>query len=70
LEFSGQIDEVDMEIEFLYRLRDEMKFQNPAILKVQIQEDARRSLKFFRLLNQFGKKFPRSVSPPLTHQEE
>jgi hypothetical protein len=38
-----------MEIEFLYRLRDEIKFQNPAILKVQIQEDARRSLKFFRL---------------------
>ena len=53
LEFSGQIDEVDMEIEFLYRLRDEMKFQNPAILKVQIQEDARRSLKFFRLLRQY-----------------
>ena len=42
-----------MEIEFLYRLRDEMKFQNPAILKVQIQEDARRSLKFFRLLKQY-----------------
>jgi riboflavin kinase/FMN adenylyltransferase len=53
LEFAGQIDEVDMEIEFLYRLRDEMKFQNPAILKVQIQEDARRSLKFFRLLKQY-----------------
>jgi riboflavin kinase/FMN adenylyltransferase len=53
LEFSGQIDEVDMEIEFLYRLRDEMKFQNPAILKVQIQEDARRSMKFFRLLKQY-----------------
>jgi riboflavin kinase/FMN adenylyltransferase len=53
LDFSGQIDEVDMEIEFLYRLRDEMKFQNPAILKVQIQEDARRSLKFFRLLKQY-----------------
>jgi riboflavin kinase/FMN adenylyltransferase len=53
LEFSGQIDEVDMEIEFLYRLRDEMKFQNPAILKVQIQEDARRSLKFFRLLKKY-----------------
>ena len=32
-----------MEIEFLYRLRDEIKFQNPAMLKVQIQEDARRS---------------------------
>ena len=53
LDFSGQIDEVDMEIEFLYRLRDEMKFQNPAILRVQIQEDARRSLKFFRLLKEY-----------------
>ena len=56
LEFSGQIDEIDMEIEFLYRLRDEMKFQNPAILKVQIQEDARRSLKFFRLLKEYRQK--------------
>jgi riboflavin kinase/FMN adenylyltransferase len=60
LDFTGQIDEVNMEIEFLYRLRDEMKFQNPAILKVQIQEDARRSLKFFRLLEQYGKHVPRS----------
>lgn len=50
LNYSGEISESQMEIEFLYRLRDEMKFQNPAILKVQIQEDARRSLKFFRLL--------------------
>jgi riboflavin kinase/FMN adenylyltransferase len=50
LNYSGEIAESEMEIEFLYRLRDEMKFQNPAILKVQIQEDARRSLKFFRLL--------------------
>jgi riboflavin kinase/FMN adenylyltransferase len=56
LDFSGQIDALDMEIEFLYRLRDEMKFQNPAILKVQIQEDARRSLKFFRLLKQYGER--------------
>ena len=60
LEFSGQIDEVDMEIEFLYRLREEMKFQNPAILKVQIQEDARRSLKFFRLLKQYQQLSTRS----------
>jgi riboflavin kinase/FMN adenylyltransferase len=50
LNFSGEIDATSMEIEFLYRLRDEMKYQNPAILKIQIQEDARRSLKFFRLL--------------------
>jgi riboflavin kinase/FMN adenylyltransferase len=60
LNFSGQIDEVDMEIEFLYRLRDEMKFQNPSILKVQIQEDARRSLKFFRLLREYRERRPKS----------
>jgi len=59
LDSTGQIDETDMEIEFLYRLRDEMKFQNPAILKVQIQEDARRSLKFFRLLKQYRQGSPR-----------
>lgn len=50
LNYSGEVSSPDMEIEFLYRLRDEMKFQNPAILKEQIQEDARRSIKFFRLL--------------------
>ncbi len=50
LNYSGEVSNSDMEIEFLYRLREEMKFQNPAILKEQIQEDARRSLKFFRLL--------------------
>ncbi len=60
LDFSGQIDATDMEIEFLYRLRDEMKFQNPAILKVQIQEDARRSLKFFRLLKAYRQRTPQS----------
>jgi hypothetical protein len=59
-----------MEIEFLYRLRDEMKFQNPAILKVQIQEDARRSLKFFRLFKRFGKRLPRSVSTPSVSRDE
>jgi len=56
---GGEIQEPDMEIEFLYRLRDEIKFQNPAMLKVQIQEDARRSLKFFRLLRAFA---PRHIS--------
>jgi len=60
LSFAGdEIPEPDMEIEFLYRLRDEIKFQNPAMLKVQIQEDARRSLKFFRLLRAFA---PRRIS--------
>jgi riboflavin kinase / FMN adenylyltransferase len=60
LGFTGQIDEIEMEIEFLYRLRDEMKFQNPAILKVQIQEDARRSMKFFRLLKAIPDRYPQS----------
>ena len=50
LDYSSEIADPEMEIEFLFRLRDEMKFQNPAILKVQIQEDARRSRKSFRLL--------------------
>jgi len=55
LNFPGdEIQQPDMEIEFLYRLRDEIKFQNPAMLKVQIQEDARRALKFFRLLRAFA----------------
>jgi riboflavin kinase/FMN adenylyltransferase len=67
LNFSGDIADREMEIEFLYRLRDEMKFQNPAILKVQIQEDARRSLKFFRLFRLFrGRLERRDVPRPLT----
>ena len=49
LDFAGEIKETEMEIEFLYRLRDEMKFSDPSILKAQILDDARRSLKFFRL---------------------
>ncbi len=53
LDFAGEVSQTEMEIEFLFRLRDEMKFQNPAMLKIQIQEDARRSLKFFRLLKTF-----------------
>ncbi len=67
LDFSGDIAETEMEIEFLFRLRDEMKFQNPAILKVQIQEDARRSLKFFRLFRHFRGRFEgRGAPKPLT----
>ena len=65
LDFAGEVTETSMEIEFLYRLRDEMKFQNPAILKVQILEDARRSLKFFRLLELFAeRRAPRSATVP------
>ncbi len=54
LNFAGEVKENEMTVEYLYRLRDEIKFQNPAILKIQIQEDARRSLKFFRLMERVG----------------
>lgn len=37
-------------VEFLHRLRDERKFDTPEQLKTQILTDARRTLKFFRLL--------------------
>jgi len=50
LNFRGEVQESEMEIEYLFRLRDEIKFQNPAILKVQIEDDARRSLQYFRLV--------------------
>jgi riboflavin kinase/FMN adenylyltransferase len=53
LNYTGDVPESEMEIVYLYRLRDEMKFQNPAILKVQILEDTRRALKFFRLLETY-----------------
>jgi riboflavin kinase/FMN adenylyltransferase len=63
LDFTGEVAQTEMEIEFLFRLRDEMKFQNPAILKIQIQEDARRSLKFFRLLRTFQQRRRASHAP-------
>ena len=53
LHYTGNVTESEMQIVYLYRLRDEMKFQNPAILKIQILEDTRRALKFFRLLETF-----------------
>ncbi|MGH9430756.1 MAG: bifunctional riboflavin kinase/FAD synthetase [Terriglobia bacterium] len=52
LNFQGEIRDKELEVEYLHRLRDEIKFQNPEILKIQIQEDVRRSRKFFRLLQE------------------
>jgi riboflavin kinase/FMN adenylyltransferase len=67
---GGEIQELDMEIEFLYRLRDEIKFQNPAMLKAQIQEDARRSLKFFRLFWAFAQpQITRTITERLAVKE-
>jgi hypothetical protein len=44
-----------MEVEYLYRLRDEMKFPDAAALKTQIQIDAGRSVRMFRLLRRLQK---------------
>lgn len=66
LSFRGDVREAEMEIEFLYRLRDEVKFASASDLKMQIQEDARRSLRFFRLLSHFREKLSGGVAPAAT----
>jgi riboflavin kinase/FMN adenylyltransferase len=63
LNFSGEINAAAMEVEFLHRLRDEMKFPSPAALKTQIQKDARRSVKFFRLLKLFRQRQTQRFAP-------
>lgn len=67
LNFDGLIHENTMTIEYLHRLRDEIKFQNPEALKLQIQKDARRSLKFFRRLEHARQqdRRPRVSQPPV-----
>ena len=59
LDFHGEIDAGEMEVEFLHRLRDEIKFPNVEALKQQIQQDVQRSLKFFRLTKKLGGTFYR-----------
>ncbi len=49
LDFAGQVSDEFLEVEFLRRLRDEIKFPSPAALKAQIGRDVERALKFFRL---------------------
>lgn len=53
LNFQGDVSEGELKISYWRRLRDEIKFQNPAMLKLQIQEDVRRAAKFFRLMGRF-----------------
>jgi riboflavin kinase / FMN adenylyltransferase len=49
LNFQGEVQALEMEIEFLHRLRDEIKFSDAEALKQQIQQDVKKSLEFFRL---------------------
>jgi len=58
LNFQGEVRMEEMEIEYLHRLRGEIKFPNPAALKVQIQKDVRRARQLFRLLDHFRIKEP------------
>ena len=62
LDFQGAASTAEMEVEFLYRLRDEIKFPNPQALKQQIENDVRRSVKFFRLLEAMKKAQPRPAT--------
>ncbi len=63
LDFCGEIQEKEMEVEFLLRLRDEIKFPSAEALKQQIQRDVQRSLKFFRLMNKLRGKGPNPNHP-------
>lgn len=54
LGFAGEVRATTMEVEFLHRLRQEVKFPNAAALKAQIQRDAGRALQYFRLLKRFA----------------
>ena len=40
-------------VEFLWRLRDEQKFESPEVLKIQILKDAGRARAYFRRLNKW-----------------
>lgn len=63
LDFSGELHATEMDVEFLCRLRDEVKFPDAGALKAQIQKDVRRSVKFFHLLKVLKRRSAQSVAP-------
>lgn len=62
LDFHDELKDGEIEVDFLRRLRDEIKFPNAEVLKQQIQQDIQQSLKFFRLMKALRKK-PSTPSP-------
>lgn len=56
LDFRGEVQAREMEIEFLHRLRDEIRFPDAEALKRQIQQDVQQALKFFRLVKMLSTK--------------
>jgi len=67
LNFRGEVQAEEMEIEFLHRLRDEIKFPDAEMLKQQIQQDVQRSLKFFRLTKKLSAKSSGASRSTLAH---
>jgi len=63
LDFGGELHATEMDVEFLYRLRDEVKFPDAGALKAQIQKDVRRAANFFRLLKLLKRRSAQSVAP-------
>lgn len=55
-DFDEQIAEGPLEVSFWARLRDEMKFSGPEALRAQIEIDAGRARRFFRLMDRVGLK--------------
>jgi riboflavin kinase / FMN adenylyltransferase len=55
-DFDEQIASGPMDVSFWARLRDEMKFSGPEALRAQIEIDAGRAKRFFRLLDRNGLK--------------
>ncbi len=53
LNYSDELNEDRMEIQFLYRLRDERKFPDSDALKRQIGKDVERSVRYFHLWRSF-----------------
>jgi len=54
---------LSMEIAFLHRLRDEMKFLSTEVLKEQIGRDVRRAIRFFERLEYFRKSRLTNLKP-------
>ena len=63
LDFSGEQKATEIETEFLYRLRDEIKFPSPVDLKRQIETDVGRARRFFQLLRRLQTHSDRRLSP-------
>lgn len=63
LDFHDKLKDGEMEVEFLHRLRDEIKFPDAEALKQKIQQDVQQSLRFFRLMKALRKRVSRPTHP-------